>query len=257
MAGVSTGVSLLTVSSSLKPSIRTFLQMNSGANYNNEVTGVNATSTSGASNTQSTSSPVNATLGSFHLINNSQAASSEFRSILNSQVFPEISSTVSQDISCSFWLKPDSDGGFGASAALNFKFMLFGTGGSVNTSWAGVGVVTNNTISLYDYSSSYTSTTWTIDSGWHFYNFNFQYNGSSGYTVTCYKDGVLLGNSYFISRFDVSNGWLFCSSIFPSTNATDFVNGGMDNLSICSRLLASDEINYLYNSGNGRNYSTI
>lgn len=263
MAGVSTGVSLLTVGGSgLKSSIRTFLQMESGSNYINQVTGVTATSVTGSTNTQTTTGQVNATLGSYHLINNPQSASTVSRVILNSQVTPEyVGSYVTRDMSAAFWLKGDSDGGFGASNSPGFRFMLFGTGGSTDSSYNGVGVTTSDVITLYNNTTGTVGSGggWATNSSWRFYVFNFKYNsGTSDCTVTCYINGVLQSGSPTIARFDNSNSWLFTSSVFQGTNATDFQNNcGMDNLSIQDKLLSQSEVDYLYNSGNGRNYSDI
>jgi hypothetical protein len=268
----STGVSLLPVGGSLplKDSIRTFLQMSSGTNYTNQVTGVTATSVSGGVNSQTTTGQLNSNLGSYHLFNHSgNAGTSTVRTILNSQVTPELSGNVSNDISVCFWLKGDTDGGFGASldggngSGSGNRFMLFGTGSSLIGgdiyNCNGVGVRNANVIVLYRDSTSTLTTTWTTTSTWRFYVFNFQYNpGSLNYTVTCYINGGLQTNSYNIGRFDVADGWAFDTGLFAAANSVDFQNNcGMDNLSIQKRQLSQAEIDHLYNSGNGRNYSDI
>jgi hypothetical protein len=254
----STGVSLLPVGgSALKSSIRTFLEMKSGTHYVNEVTGVTATSLIGGTNAQTTVGQVNATLGTYHLINNPQSGD-VLRTISNTQVMPDYPATfVTKDMSVAFWLKGDSDGGFGASN-VNNRFMLFGTGTSSNTSWVGIGVSANNSLTVYNNASS-TGTTWTTDSSWRLYVFNFQYNiGTSNFTVTCYIDGSLQANSYNMVRFDTSNYWLFTSSVFPVLNTPDFDNNcGIDNLSIQDKVLSLSEVQYLYNLGAGLNYSSI
>lgn len=253
----STGVSLLSAGGSgLKSSIRTFLEMKSGTHYVNEVTGATATSLIGGTNVQTAVGQVNATLGTYHVINN-PSSGDVLRVISNTQVMPEFaSSEVTKDVSVAFWLKADTDGGFGGSFVDN-KFMLFGTGGSQSFSWTGIGVASNNQLVVLD-ATYYHPTTWYVDKTWRFYVFNFQYNTGTTYcTVTCYIDGVLKANSYTNKWFDTWDYWLFSSSIFPTLNIVDFETGGMDNLSIQDRLLTLSEVQYLYNSGVGLNYSSI
>jgi hypothetical protein len=260
MAGVSTGVSLLTSSNLSKFGSRLFLEMSESSNYINSVT--NLTATSGAANSQSTTGTVSSNLNQYHLFNN--GANNQLRSITGSQVFPEFS-LVNTNLNISFWFKPNSSGLMGGSSGTGERLIICGTGSSSASSFVGIGIHADGSglpmVAFYNGASALTLTPTLkrYQTGWHFYSFNFTLNGGLYYDVASFIDGVSFDTTFTTgSRFAQSTGWIFCSTAGVvgawSGQPTD---AGVDNLSISDRILTPTEISLMYNSGTGRNYSQL
>ena len=134
----------------------------------------------------------------------------------------------------SFWAKSNSTSGligfcgFGQDTmAQNFSFGIY------NSHWFFYGAV-----STYDFDTGVNADTnvnfWTIT-----------YNGKS---VTIYKNGSSIGSKSV--ALNTSSSPL---NIGVRKNGDGFLNGWVDELGIWSRVLTTDEISELYNSGNGYN----
>lgn len=246
MAGVSTGISLLsTLNSLLRDKMAVWIDFASGSTYNNEVNSIAALT--GVSGLQSSSSPVAAGLGSYH--NDLFSTSGIVHHTLSNSCFNKTAFSAGNTYTIGFWLKTDT-----LSHTVDCLAMLVG-----NTANPAGTTYSSNTQGIINHSGSiYFNDFGTAKGGvvipntsWNFYCFTF-----TGSQVLTYKNSVLTTTSSFTSSFITSAIDVdLVSKYYKSTTAGSRVVQ-VDSL-FMSSILSQDDINYLYNSGSGRIFSNL
>jgi hypothetical protein len=88
-----------------------------------------------------------------------------------------------------------------------------------------------------------TTTTFTTTSDWHHYSVAFD-----GANVFLYVDGILEASAAFASPFTFDSNFNLATG---SNQASDFLNGSIDDVRVYSDALDADKINYLFNNLDG------
>lgn len=246
MAGVSTGISLLSaLNALLRDKIVVWIDFASGATYNNEVNAVAALT--GMSGLQSSSTPVSGGLGSYH--NDSFSTSGIVHHTLSNACFNKTTFSAGNTYTIGFWLKTDT-----LSHLTDCLGMIVGN--SSNPAGTAYGSntqgIVNHTGSIYfnDFGTAKGAIA-IPNTSWNFYCFTF-----TGSQVLAYKNSVLTATSTFTSSFISSGLDVDLVSKYYKTTTTGSRVMQVDSL-FMSGILSQDDINYLYNSGSGRVFSAL
>lgn len=225
-----------------------FSEMNSGSSYTNEING--SSFISGVSGLQSSSSPVSAVLGSFH----SRAFGNSAEIIEYSVDEAAISTLSSTDQTIGFWFKLTN---VNFANSLNNVLLLFGNkipSSSTSHEYLMTGLAyAQGDIAVVDIGDGIVLRTDVSANTWHFIVATRAANG----TLNLYKNNSLVGTVFNVGTLiENDNTTRFCSKYFAtSIGATATVM--IDSLFVAGRILSSDELSYLYNSGSGRRYSDL